>query len=63
MLYDFMRFVFPTNVVGTRTKIAFGSAILEIVAAIATSIFKFGIAGAIVCLVFAAISFMFARTI
>ena len=63
MQNDFINFVFPANITGTKTKIAFGSAVLEMITAIVTSIFKFGIAGAVICLIFAAISFMFAHTI
>ena len=60
---EFINFVFPTNIVGTRTKIAFSGAILEIITAIASSIFNFSITGVVLFIIFASVSFVFARMI
>ena len=60
---DFVEFLFPSNVIGTRTKIAFGCAALEIIIAIASSIFKFEIVGAVIFMILALVSNGFARMI
>ena len=63
MQNSFVNFVFPKNIIGTRTKIAFGCAFLEIVIAVLSSIFKFGIIGAIIFAILALVSNCFARII
>ena len=63
MQNNFINFVFPGNITGTRTKIAFGCAFLEMVIATLSSIFKFGIVGAIIFVILALMSNCFARMI